>query len=535
MEDNVNTKAAGQRIRWAWSRMFFATVMAIMSLPFHLMADEVMPPAVGEAPLITTTPLRALRQMHGSAVLNNSLYVVGGALGFVYTNTVDVAPILPDGSLGQWRATTPIPQQRSYIWNSTLALNDILYVAGGFIEDPAGEGEKTKKSNTVTWTKAGPTGDLEPWRESPPWPGQGVSNMTAAVTPGFLHVLGGYDEEMKPSAAVYSGRIAPEGGISEWILASPLPKAVWFHNSGVLGGRVWVWGGLLAGANTSTSPHVFSCPVLSDGRLGTWREETGARLPVSYYSAACTSVGNYLVSACPRLSGGAPTSDIWFSAFDGRQLGPWQRLKSNLAVKRYLPMAPDFRRGLIYVAGGRKDGGNVGKDVFVLRLAGRDMQNFDQSFFATSSPTPSPTSPGAPPRSTEALTPGAEKPPAAPTSAFAALTASTGVPSGFYSLEQARRQAEGPPRRPTLLYFHHDSVPQCIRQKTLLSQADFLPLSRRAAFAWIEVRDSPQLVQQLGVFKVPAWILYDSSGNEVGRVLNVLSPDQLSAGIDAAP
>jgi hypothetical protein len=72
--------------------------------------------------------------MHGAAVLGDYLYVFGGAketLG--WTDSTQVAPVYPDGSLGAWLETTPLPENRHYIANGTVTLNDVVYIAGGAV------------------------------------------------------------------------------------------------------------------------------------------------------------------------------------------------------------------------------------------------------------------------------------------------------------------------------------------------------------------------------------------------------------------
>ena len=101
----------------------------------------------------TTTPLSVPRQMYGSVVLGNYLYVIGGNIQGKgddpegYVKTVEMAYIYPNGTLGNWIQTTPLPQNRCYIHNCTLALNDIVYVVMGT------EGKKQTVTNTIYWTR----------------------------------------------------------------------------------------------------------------------------------------------------------------------------------------------------------------------------------------------------------------------------------------------------------------------------------------------------------------------------------------------
>jgi hypothetical protein len=351
-----------------------------------------------------------------------------------------------------------------------------------------------------------------------------MSCLTVVAAPGYLHVLGGYDDGAQPTAAVHSGVVDAEGSVVRWEEGPPLPVQLWFHNAVAVGGRVWVWGGLTTRGNKSASSRVFSCGIKGNGQLGPWREEMTA-LPVPYYSAASASAGNHLLAFAPRMAGGATHSDIWFSQVKGGQLIPWQRLTTEMTVTLYIAAAPDYRRGNIYIPGGRLGKSQAfDKSVFYFRLTGaatRDTAGMDVA--AASAPSPSPSS-------------GEMSATATPQRfAFqAAASLSTEAVSGFLSYDQARAAAAGPPTKPLLLYFHSPDAKGCHEQKTLLQSPEFAPLARQAAFAWLDLADHPQLVHQLGVFRVPAWALYDARGNPAGQVSDILTAAQLEQAIASA-
>lgn len=110
----------------------------LLSLLIIVFIFPSMPVSAQDKIYKTTTPLQVPRQMYGTVVLGNYLYVIGGNIqgkgedpeGYVIT--VEKAHINPDGSLGQWEQTRPLPSNRSYIHNSTLALNDIVYILQNF-------------------------------------------------------------------------------------------------------------------------------------------------------------------------------------------------------------------------------------------------------------------------------------------------------------------------------------------------------------------------------------------------------------------
>ncbi|MCC6548242.1 hypothetical protein IT570_13845, partial [Candidatus Sumerlaeota bacterium] len=324
--------------------------------------------------------------MHGSVVLGDFLYVIGGELGAlddtdIWSETVLKAPLLADGSVGQWTPTTSLPQKRAYIGNSTIALNDVVYVVGGNIT--------TTAYNTALYSKPQPDGNLGPWIASPPFSTVGLAFFPVVATPGYIHVLGGADKQTRVSAATMSGRIGPSGEIMGWEAGPVMPSPLWFHNAATLGGKVWVWGGLPTESSKDVSNRVFSAAILSDGRLAPWREEP-TKLPVPMYMGVPSSAGPFMMSFCPKKLGKnnatETTSDIYFTSINPGLGGlkPWTSMKSSLPVRLYLAAAPDYRRGRVYIPGGRvkrgdanaNDPGQFDNGVFMFTLSPKAREEY---------------------------------------------------------------------------------------------------------------------------------------------------------------
>ncbi len=451
---------------------------------------------------IETTPLPEARQMYGTAVLGDHLYVIGGyRIGEGLTDNVKMANILPDGRLGIWVDTTPLPENRCYISNSTLALNDRLYVVGGF------NGRSNENKKTVLWTYPGPDGQLAPWRESIPFPGEGLSCLTAVATPGYIHILGGYTQSDQPSATVHSGRLGADGSIIEWMKCPALPELLWFHHAAVMGGRVWVWGGLTTPKNTDTSADVFSAPILGSGLIGEWRKEATS-LPKPFYRGACTAGGAFLLTFCVSYSGGEISSDAYFANLTQNGLSKWGYLDTGLPVKNYLGVAPDFRRNNIYIPGGRISMANVSdldSRVFFFHLQTK----------GGAQPTPSPKVRATPTPQVPRYTFVQEmRPPA-------------GALPGFLSYEQGRNIMRLK-NLPLVCYFHTPLGKRCRKQVANLSaSAGLSGLLKQAVFAWVDISASPQLAQQFGVFRAPAWLFFHSDGTGAMRTDDVLTFPQI--------
>ncbi len=479
------------------------------------------------------------RQMHGAAVLGDYLYVFSGIQGDdLPTASVQKARIRADGQLDAWTETTPLPANRTYIGNSTLVLNDIVYIIGGDVEHTA------QCHTTAIWSRPGPDGNLEPWSESPPFGTKGITCMPVVSTQGFLHVIGGYTEAKQPTHVVISGVLDADGRIIGWEMGPSLPIPLWFHNAAVLGGQAWVWGGLGGPKRESASDRVFHAPVLSTGRLGAWEEDTSF-MPAAYYSAAMGTAGPFLMSFCPRQPSSDPTTDVWFAPVTPKGLGGWNRVTTDIPAKLYISVAADYRRGRVYIPGGRMNSGegdeNVDNRVYFIELS-PSMRRAAESRWTAATPAAPPAAAG----------PAGSTPVPAATSAAVEEAAAQGgggasagltylaqaqlskdAVDGFMPFGLARQVAVGPPSKPMLLYFNLETVRACQDQKNLLSDAQFKPLVTQAAFAWVSVKEWPQLAQQVGIYRVPTWVIYDSRGYERGRFSGVLTPAQLAAGIAA--
>jgi len=457
---------------------------------------------------LETTSLPETRQFHGAAVLGNFLYVFGGETPQGASSSVLMARIHSDGTLGEWVDTTPLPSSRMYIANSTLVLNDMVYIIGGLENSEGG------KYNTAIWSRPQPDGTLESWQESPPFGTEGLSNLTAVSTPGFIHILGGLTRSQAATNSVVSGAIGTGGALTRWEPGPPLPVPLWFHNAAAMGGRVWVWSGLFSVDSSQGSADVHSAPILSTGRLGVWRQEYNS-LPMPLYSAAQSSAGNYIISFCPRLVPDAKeTGDVWFANVTPQGLSQWGKLGISLPLKVYIAAATDYRHGFVYIPGGRqKVGGPQFLDtrVFYFKLAPEAQASKEADNIA------------------EVAMPGLDHA-MKDSSSLTYLSQShlaLGAVPGFRSYDQARAIINSGQAIPCVMYFHSNKGRKCINQAKILRSQEFLPLSSRTPFVWLEVSDWPQLAHQLGIFRTPTWIFYDSNQREKARITKVLSLSEL--------
>ncbi len=477
--------------------------------------------AQGERFLVQSTPLPHGRAFHGSAVLGDYLYVFSGFgtndKDGAGSSSVLKARIGSTGLLGEWTDATSLPSPRHYIANSTLVLDDVVYILGGANE--AGVGNHVEHYNTCVYTRPLPNGTLLPWTESRPFEGAGVVSPAAVSTPGHLHLIGGKLGGNIVSRKVWTVSLYADGSLAAWEPGPDLPEALWFHHAGVAGGRVYVWGGLTGPGNDSTSQAVFSAAVLGSGRLGSWRREP-VNLPGGMYSAASAVAGPYLFTISPRYQGGSVSNDVWWTYVTAEGIVPWRRRQTSSPIRVYHCTAMDFRRGRIYVPGGKAERASTQLDtVLFLELSQSARELAEQGW------------------TTQLLqhsnTVSTKLPPAVAAAEASGLTFSTreslpaGAVGGFVTVGSAR-STSAQRGLPMVMYFNIPGVRPCKEQESLLDGDDFRALVPNAAFAWADTSAYPQLAQQLGVFRVPTWIVYDKGGRETVRLAGVVHPTDLA-------
>lgn len=484
----------------------------LLSAGLLAVASTMLPaaPAVpgSQVPTVQVRDLPAGRRVHGSAVAGGWLYVFGGKLssrvvpapggemptlnGARMTTSVLRAKIDPDGALGEWADARPLPGPRGFIVNSTVSLDDYIYIVGGSdgLEDIGLGGTKYK---TALVTRPGSDGSLEPWRESPPFPGPGLSCFTVSALSGYLYIIGGNTASQAASREVIMGRIGEDGNVEAWEKGPALPVPIWFHHTAVAGGRMWVWGGLTGQTGKTATSTVYSASILASGRLSPWVAESPA-LPTGMYRGAKASAGPYLLCFMPTY--GSPTGTqmtndvVYASRGEGGGLF-WSRRATSLVARNFVAAAPDYRHNTIYVSGGSPHS-SINKDADIRTV----------SMFRLNTPI-------------------------AEDAGMPAMLAQGKVPSPFTDWRGARAEA-AQAARPTVMYFHLDnSKPSDNQLASIAGGSDLVPLKERATFAWVSVGDSPQTAQQFGVFRVPTWIVFNARGEEKVRLTRSVTASEL--------
>ncbi|HPB32963.1 MAG TPA: thioredoxin family protein, partial [Candidatus Sumerlaeota bacterium] len=271
--------------------------------------------------------------------------------------------------------------------------------------------------------------------------------------------------------------------------------------------------------SNSVSAAIYSAPILSDGRLGTWTRESST-LPQGFYRSACTASGKYLISFCPSYMGSVESNDIWFAEVGETGISPWSRMSTTIASKVYIGVATDFRGGCVYLPGGRKTRGEMldalVDSVYLFKLA----QEKETAASASSTAAELPASgPG--------RTAGQDL------SYLYASERTSGISKDFVPYEMARqmtRQAQ----IPMVIYYHSPRASKCASQKEILDKMDLSSYKNKMIFAIVDISLFPQTAQQHGVFRVPCWIRFNGAGMVVDRKASLMTAAELTGWLGAA-
>lgn len=284
------------------------------------------------------------RANHCSAIVGGYLVVIGGnykpagAMGFVDLDTVDVAAILPGGSLGAWKTAgkTPSPVNSC---TATASGNTLLIVDGIFKTDTDGaqvwSATLDAAGTLAPWASLGP---LPPTRRvlySQAWVSKGtlfamdsklpadgdvVATLHAsfdgktlgawaeddwlpgfrghpefAATDSFVYTLGGYqtnDAGSETGDDVHGARIGADGTVSGTFATLPMPAKRGFGAAVAVDDYLVVAGGKDGILSGTGSTDVFSAKIGADGNLAAWTQQEP--LPEGRTSLSMVVSGDYV-------------------------------------------------------------------------------------------------------------------------------------------------------------------------------------------------------------------------------------------------
>lgn len=238
---------------------------------------------------ITDTNNTGLPALYGHTAVytNNHILVIGGRNEALQArNEVYYTTISPDDhDLANWQTTTPLPAAdypHGIYWHASAVLNDYVYVMGGY-------NSADTNQDTVAFAQINPDGTLGNWSTTAPLP-VALRILRAEVVNGRIYVVAGRDSSSTPRNDIYYAQPNPDtGAIAGWNqTTAPLPNATWGHMLAVHEDHLYVLGG--THIDLFISPLVSFTVPIANGDITSWTGATNM-LNNNYGGAAASYSG----------------------------------------------------------------------------------------------------------------------------------------------------------------------------------------------------------------------------------------------------
>ena len=250
----------------------------------------------------TSDPLPGPVDASQAIVTQNRVYLLGGYTPSEPSSTVYTAPINPDGTLGDWTTATSLPA--AVYHSQAIVTKTQVYLLGGYIDGGL--------SSAVYTAPINPDGTLGFWTTGTSLPGT-LPHSQAIVTQNRAYLLGGIVNGGH-SSAVYTAPINPDGTLGAWTTAASMPATVFDSQAIVAKNRVYLLGGKI---NYTASSTVYTAPINPDGTLGAWT--TGASLPATVFGSQAIVTNNRVYLLGGRING-AYSSAVYMATLESSDM-----------------------------------------------------------------------------------------------------------------------------------------------------------------------------------------------------------------------
>jgi hypothetical protein len=248
----------------------------------------------------------------GVAVVGRTLIVTGGyrqsAAGTsTLSSETDVAPILADGSIGEWAVGPALAETRFHA--GTIAHGDSVYVVGGLT------GDNTENTARVERAVVAADGSVGAWADVGALP-EPRSHHGVAATDDALYVTGGLtgnpNDDPTDFKDVLRAPIQGDGSLGPWATVGELPFTLGTHASFAHVGHLYVVAGIENDATNTAA--VRRAPIAADGTVGAW--EDVAPLPVAHAHAHQVPVFQGFAYAAGGAINHESTADVFIGRFE---------------------------------------------------------------------------------------------------------------------------------------------------------------------------------------------------------------------------
>jgi len=295
----------------------------------------------------TQASFHLARRAPAAVAHNGYLYVIGGIDGVDrYVMSVEYAPILADGQLGQWQQTRPIKQGRFY--NAAVAYQGYLYTLGG---GSGATGEQNHPIASVERSQINSDGSLGEWQTISRLltPRRGLKTV---IRDNTIYAIGGYDGHFLKSVERTS--IQADGMLGDWQIErheSIIDRYI--HSAALAGDTIYLLGGHMRNPNQASYSDVESSRIQPDKQLSPWQLQTHGLL-MPRLVAESFSLGRFLYIAGGHTGSQRLTSVEVAAINSSGQLTPWRQTTPLPIARSAYAAATDGTH--VFLLGGGGDG-----------------------------------------------------------------------------------------------------------------------------------------------------------------------------------
>jgi hypothetical protein len=275
-------------------------------------------------------------------------YVVGGFADHRPREEAWRAAIAPDGSLGPWTTTSPLPSGRG---GSSVAVVDRRIVITGGKVRPGDNGNSTDTFVTTI----GVDGALDAWRPSQSLPLPRFHH-SAAANGRTIYVTGGL-ENQAAVAAVFRATLGDDGSLSAWTREADLPRARSHHASFVYEDALYVVGGLDGVPmedRTELYRDVLRAPLAPDGSVGAWRAVGALDAPVCAHAVTIDRGAMVVIGGVGEID---RSDRVARATIDAKgAIGTWEELTPLPNARGHVHQVPIVDGRLYSIGGSPKEG-----------------------------------------------------------------------------------------------------------------------------------------------------------------------------------
>ena len=267
-------------------------------------------------------PMPAAAAACASASSGRTLYVLGGDVSGLTTQSARFAPIVSGFRLGDWSTATKLPDDRIKL--GAVATDSHVYAIGG----QTGATGATVHADALV-AASNPDGSLGAWTTttSLPAPRFGLATLTVG---GYVYAIAGAATPGGPGeSTVFKSKIAADGSLSAWTTTAPLPAGLVGTSGAVIGTRLFVVGGY-GGAHA-----VHYAQPDASGDVAAWTTASSTMTsPHAFFGLAAT--GSFLVSMAGFDDGSASTDVVEIATLSGGSLGAFRTIEKLPAARRFV-------------------------------------------------------------------------------------------------------------------------------------------------------------------------------------------------------